>query len=670
MKRSMVLSVLVCMFICHLAQGQLEQEIIDRYNDFRTTNGEEYAYLKTDKKIYFVGNQMKFSLAIFDQFITPTEMSAIAYIDMVHESGSYQKRYVFRLKDGVKNGILRVPLDAPSGNYQLVGYTNFMRNFQLEDFEHRQSIYVQNFGDDPSLVVKKVVSETKPELRSTNSEIEIQTNHTPTKIFFEITAKTNASNLYVVSEGLSGIQMVGKIKLKRNKASFSLDRSKIRGSFQRVIFLTEHLEVVAARAFYLAQSATVSDKTGSEGGSIEFAADNLRFSDIHTFRDSGFIEVDSLTLLKKTFQWFYRLPNHQVQDFAFPVDELVVDSMLAIQSKYSMNYWQELMSDLVSDNPLKIYPEKNLTIRGEVKTSEVLKGAKPTIHFFLNDLDFELPIDKDGRITSVIGWPIVSDVFYTRLIDSKGDKIEGEYSISIDRFEFPNYNDHVEYYNKQMTNSFILEKKEFNYMISTFNEIEEGQRFFWEHKEVDRVFETSDYAGIENFEVFVREALADVSVAKNNKRKVIKVFNTFTGLFSEPDLVIVDNYILNNSEPLFDIPIDEVKNVRIAYSEEKLERFGSIFRGGVVIVTTKNGYDVNDENLSEQVGIVDGFKNEPYQNQVERVFENSSSIELKTVFGDKIVINQSTAHGNYAVNFEALTNDGTYIQRSRKFNIK
>ena len=125
----LVISLMISSFAC--AQ-RMENIIAKSYNTYKAEQPVEYAYLKTDRKIYFGGENIGFSLYVLDHYLKPSPISKIAYVELISEDEEYREKYVFKVKNGISSGQIHIPLEIPTGNYQLVAYTQFMSNLVVK----------------------------------------------------------------------------------------------------------------------------------------------------------------------------------------------------------------------------------------------------------------------------------------------------------------------------------------------------------------------------------------------------------------------------------------------------------------------------------------------------------------------------------------------------------
>ena len=126
-------------------QSPLEEKL-DSLASFNTTNYQEQVYIHSDKQHYLTGETMKFKVYCIEKNTSRTsELSRIAYVEIIDEEKTSHLRAKIQLKDGVGFGELYIPTNLLSGNYILRGYTRWMRNFGPEVFYHSMITLINPF---------------------------------------------------------------------------------------------------------------------------------------------------------------------------------------------------------------------------------------------------------------------------------------------------------------------------------------------------------------------------------------------------------------------------------------------------------------------------------------------------------------------------------------------
>lgn len=609
--------ILFCLPFLLLSQ-QTENEIIDAYNKYKYNNPEEYSYFITDKNIYYSGDYVTFNLAVLNQYLSTTYLSEIAYIEFIHENNEYRYSYPVRLSNGVSSGGIVLPMDIPTGNYQLVAYTHFMRNFDLDDVSMRQSIYIQNTSTSSSEVAKSINWNKSDELPLKNS-VEINVNETKSQILFEIdTKETSAKEGYLVSEGLGLIQFVAKVKLNKKKTNVSINKSQLKGSFQKIILLDAQLNVLGARGFYVKYPNVIESDSSSKS--------TINIDQIVSVTD--ILEKDSISLFRRFYQIYYQIPKH-IDLSTRSFDEMTSSTFLNNHSDFVLSEWKEILSSYELSTSYEYKPEKNLHIRRKIEGDlSKLEGGYMSLHLFNSNLDFVKKIYLDELLTWEVGWPISDDFFFLSLYDSYENIVSYEYEIK--PFEKPkiSYREIATYYDKKLTDSIILKDKEFHYVLSTFNKEQRAKKYFWEGTEFNQIAKEEDFRGLNDFEEFIREAVLEVSVTSKEGQKSLSVYNPTNGVFEFPQMLILNDKVLNSAAPLFDIPLDQLVSVNVISNADVLIKLGSAFTGGIVVVLTKKPIDIPHEYMNGYFNSINGFLFDHTENEVSKRFNSTSLFEI------------------------------------------
>ena len=91
---------------------------------------QEKIFFHTDKPNYFSGEIMWFKIYCVDgNFNRPLDVSKVAYAELLDSASKPVLQAKIALKQGGGSGSFSLPLNLPSGSYQLRGYTNWMKNF-------------------------------------------------------------------------------------------------------------------------------------------------------------------------------------------------------------------------------------------------------------------------------------------------------------------------------------------------------------------------------------------------------------------------------------------------------------------------------------------------------------------------------------------------------------
>lgn len=146
--RVICIFIFICISTCGVrhayAQNSVSDTLRSRFNAFRSKNFTEKIFLHTDRSSYFTGEDVWFTIFHVDaSFHKPMTWSKVLYVELIGRDGQPVIQGKFPLGDTITTGSFFLPASLNSGNYELVAYTSWMKNFGSEFF-FRQRISVIN----------------------------------------------------------------------------------------------------------------------------------------------------------------------------------------------------------------------------------------------------------------------------------------------------------------------------------------------------------------------------------------------------------------------------------------------------------------------------------------------------------------------------------------------
>ncbi|MES2651102.1 MAG: hypothetical protein V4663_05150 [Bacteroidota bacterium] len=122
-----------------MLQAQVLKNVQDAFEDYHKNRFQEKIFVHTDKEQYITGELLWFKLYTVDAFSNlPTDLSKVAYIEVLDNSNQPVIQTKISLKNGLGNGSLYMPLTAKNGNYKFRAYTHWMQNFGPHHFFEKQ----------------------------------------------------------------------------------------------------------------------------------------------------------------------------------------------------------------------------------------------------------------------------------------------------------------------------------------------------------------------------------------------------------------------------------------------------------------------------------------------------------------------------------------------------
>ena len=86
----------------------------------------ENVYISTNSNVVLTGERLYFSVICIKNNNTYSDLSKIAYVELVNDSKEVIKRQKLSLNDGKSQSFFFIPSDFKTGNYKIIGYTNWM----------------------------------------------------------------------------------------------------------------------------------------------------------------------------------------------------------------------------------------------------------------------------------------------------------------------------------------------------------------------------------------------------------------------------------------------------------------------------------------------------------------------------------------------------------------
>jgi hypothetical protein len=106
----------------------------------------EHVFVQTDRDIYIAGETLFFDVNILSNDSSDLALSKVCYLVLRDSKHLYNKLYI---KVNKKNsfGSLYLPDTLKTGNYEIVAFTNYMRNFDESTFFRKKLIIVNRFDE-------------------------------------------------------------------------------------------------------------------------------------------------------------------------------------------------------------------------------------------------------------------------------------------------------------------------------------------------------------------------------------------------------------------------------------------------------------------------------------------------------------------------------------------
>lgn len=131
MKTSIEFFVVAALFFVIPCLGQEQAGSYDQFKELPR----EKVFVSTNTSLLFTGEYLFYKMyCLNDKTKQPSKISTIGYVELISEDKEVVFRHKIRLEKSQGQGDFFVPTTVPSGNYKLIGYTQWMRNGSIDLF--------------------------------------------------------------------------------------------------------------------------------------------------------------------------------------------------------------------------------------------------------------------------------------------------------------------------------------------------------------------------------------------------------------------------------------------------------------------------------------------------------------------------------------------------------
>ncbi len=171
------LVVIVLLLISFIANSQYKTENNNLHLNY-TDIPQEKVFIHFNTALLFSGEYLYYNIyCINSKTNTLSKLSKIAYVELIGEDLKPVFKHKLKLNNGVGFGDFFLPVSIPSGNYKLIGYTQWMNN-KLDNnfFQNDISIINPYQSNQKSILADVNMSENIKEIGSANNSKDKQHN--------------------------------------------------------------------------------------------------------------------------------------------------------------------------------------------------------------------------------------------------------------------------------------------------------------------------------------------------------------------------------------------------------------------------------------------------------------------------------------------------------------
>jgi hypothetical protein len=148
---------LLTLLVSNSAIGQTNEigNIVNSIVQYNSQHLSEKIYLHTDKSVYINNEVCWFKIYAVDGFFhQPLSLNKVVYVELLDDKNQVVLQDKIEMTDAKGNGSFLLPANIPTGNYQIIAYTNWMKNFD-QSFFFKKTIKIINTLYSPELVSNK-----------------------------------------------------------------------------------------------------------------------------------------------------------------------------------------------------------------------------------------------------------------------------------------------------------------------------------------------------------------------------------------------------------------------------------------------------------------------------------------------------------------------------------
>ncbi|HKJ43980.1 MAG TPA: hypothetical protein VKA27_17925, partial [Sunxiuqinia sp.] len=135
MKRKTYVILLLVSVFSHRAQAQSNfPNVLNQWlNNYILENIQEKMYVQTNSGQYMPGDTIWFKASLVNAINhKPVSIERLFYVDLISPENKVIDHQLYLLQDGFSGSYLPLSNKLPAGQYKLIAYTNYMRNYPLD----------------------------------------------------------------------------------------------------------------------------------------------------------------------------------------------------------------------------------------------------------------------------------------------------------------------------------------------------------------------------------------------------------------------------------------------------------------------------------------------------------------------------------------------------------
>ena len=138
----------------------------------------EKVYLHYNSNYYLSGDKIFYSFYCLNQQTkTLSNLSKLAYVELLNSDKKSVFKHKIKLDKGIGYGDFFIPSSIKTGSYKIIGYTNWIKNFGIDNFFIQDIFIINPYQDNSNFIVEAIEKNANDrELKSILPKLFLKTN--------------------------------------------------------------------------------------------------------------------------------------------------------------------------------------------------------------------------------------------------------------------------------------------------------------------------------------------------------------------------------------------------------------------------------------------------------------------------------------------------------------
>jgi hypothetical protein len=233
----------------------------------------ESVFVNTDRELYVSGESVLFNVYLFSSGMPPERSSKFVYLLMRGEHEDIERFTLPLNEKNQSSGVIYIPDTLSSGVYQIIAFTNYMRNWGQDIFFTKELVVVnrfdtrlENFVFEPNKFFLETDSTTFDEFGSENTDLlNLKVLDQDDRLYIKMVLPgdtTDVFDLQVLHKDLSAYE--GQISITSLSKGISIEKNNLPEGLLKVV-LSDGKGAPVIERYYYNELSTVPVRISSPG---------------------------------------------------------------------------------------------------------------------------------------------------------------------------------------------------------------------------------------------------------------------------------------------------------------------------------------------------------------------------------------------------------------------